>query len=105
MALTGRIGKLEDKAMVTGAVKGAVAGWALEFVREGKARLMEGRTGEIMRELVGENDAAMEEIRTMREAKHLSDLYPDLEACKRGEARRANKIHALLAPRFVGATQ
>lgn len=105
MALTGRIGKLEDMAATTGAAKGVVADWALEYVRENEARLFEGRTGEIMREL-GINPAeAIDEANTLRLARHLSETYPNLDACLRGEARRSEKVHALLASRFEEVQQ
>lgn len=103
MSLQGRIGKLENKATTSGAPKGTIADWALEYVRENKARLYEGRTGEIMRQLVPAPDRDEGEI--TRQARYLTETYPNLNACRRGEIQRAERVHALLTPRFEEAVQ
>lgn len=104
MALTGRIGKLEDRTASIGTSKGVIADWALEYVRESKARLKEGRTGEIMRELGINPDAEQEEADVQRMARYLSETYPNLEACLRDEARSAQRVHEMLAPRLEEAS-
>lgn len=103
MALTGRIGKLEDRTASVGTGKGIIADWALEYVRENEARLMTGRTGEIMRELGVSSDS--DPTGSGRLAQHLSETYPNLDACLRGESQRAEKVHALLAPAFEESQQ
>lgn len=103
MALTGRIGKLEDRTASIGAGKGVIAEWALKYVRESRDRLMEGRTGEIMRELGSNPDAEQEEADVQRMARHLSETYPNLDACQHGEARSSKRVHEMLAPHFEEA--
>lgn len=104
MALTGRIGKLEDRTASIGPGKGVIADWALKYVRESKARLMEGRASEIMRELGINPEAAQEEADVQRMARYLSETYLNLDACLRGEARSAGRVHEMLAPRFEEAS-
>jgi hypothetical protein len=86
MNMGNRLNKLEHQAETTGAVKGTVAPWALEYVRKGQARLVDGRTGEIMRALIGDPDPDGSEGRIMRRAQYLTETYPNPEACQRGEA-------------------
>ena len=100
MSLIRRIRKLEGQAASAGtAAPGIVAPWALAYVRENKAKMMEGRTGEILRELgvAFGKDPAADEADTLSQAQYLTKTYPNLEACRRGEAKRAERIRALLA--------
>jgi hypothetical protein len=106
MALTGRIGKLEDRAAVTGTAKGVIADWALKYVQEEKAKMLEGRTGEILRQLGVSpvKDPAKDEADTLRQAQYLTETYPNLEAGQRGESKSAKRVHEMLAPLFKEAS-